>query len=134
MLSTELLFVYLYCLIDDMAADGALAIAPRPGPTPACTGTELLTIAIVRHVLGRRSESGFLAGVRRDCGHLFPVLPHQSEANRWIRWMWGAFIQFWLLMCSLVPEDDCQQVDTTALPVMHCSRVRGPARRRHQSG
>jgi hypothetical protein len=47
----------------------------------------------VRHLLGRRSESGFLAEVARDWGHLFPVLPHQSEANRCTRWLWGAFEQ-----------------------------------------
>jgi len=125
MLPTELLFVYLYCLIDDMIADGALVIPRRPGPAPGCTDAELLAIALARHLLGRRSESGFLAEVGRDWPHLFPVLPHQSEANRRIRWLRGAFIQFWLLMCALVPEDDCQQVDTTALPVRHCSRVRG---------
>ena len=125
MLPTELLFVYLYCLIDDMLTGGALAVPPRPGPAPACTDAELLTIAIARHLLRRRSESGFLAEVRRDWGHLFPVLPHQSEANRRIRWLRGAFVQLWLAMCALVPEDDCQQVDTTALPVRHCSRVRG---------
>ena len=30
----------------------------------------------------------------RDWAHLFPVLPHQSEASRRIRWLWGAFEQF----------------------------------------
>jgi transposase len=129
MVPTELLFVYLYCLIDDMITDGALVIPPRPGPAPACTDAELLTIAVARHLLRRRSESGFLAEVRRDWPHLFPCLPHQSEANRRIRWLWGAFVQFWQAMCALVPADDCQQVDTTALPVRHCSRVRGPDHR-----
>jgi hypothetical protein len=43
---------------------------------------ELLAIAEVRHLLGRRSEAGFLAEVARAWGHLFPVLPRQSEANR----------------------------------------------------
>ena len=125
MVSTELLFVYLYCLIDDMITDGALVIPPRPGPAPACTDAELLTIAVARHLLGRRSESGFLAEVGRDWPHLFPRLPHQSEANRRIRWLRGAFVQLWQVMCALVPADDCQQADTTALPVRHCSRVRG---------
>jgi hypothetical protein len=38
----------------------------------ACTDAELLSIAVVRHMLGRRGESGFLAEVARDWGHLFP--------------------------------------------------------------
>lgn len=79
-----------------------------------------------RHVLGRRSEAGFLAEVARDWGHLFPVVPHQSEANRRIRWLAGAFEQLRALLAAMLPEDDCQQVDTSAIPVKRTSRVRAP--------
>ncbi len=79
----------------------------------------------MRHLLGRRSEAGFLAEVARDWAHLYPRLPHQSEANRRIRWLWGAFDQLRAMLAARVPEDDCQQVDTSALPVKHASRVRG---------
>jgi hypothetical protein len=126
MLPTEDLFVYVYVLIDDLIIAGAIAIPPRPGPAPACSDAELLAIAVVRHLLGRRSEAGFLAEVARDWGHLFPRLPHQSEANRRIRWLWGAFEQFRRAVAARLPEDDCQQIDTSALPVKHPSRVRGP--------
>ena len=126
MLPTEDLFVYLYMLIDDAIKAGAIAIPARPGPAPACSDGELLTIAVARHLLGRRSEAGFVAEVARDWGHLFPVLPHQSEANRRIRWLRGAFEQFRMALAALLPEDDCQQVDTSAIPVKHTSRVRGP--------
>jgi hypothetical protein len=57
---------------------------------------------------------------------LFPKLPHQSEANRRVRWLWGAFEQLRAMLAARLPADDCQQVDTTALPVKHTSRVRGP--------
>jgi hypothetical protein len=126
MLPTEDLFVYVYVLIHDLIGAGAIAIPARPGPAPACTDAELLTVAVVRHLLGRRSEAGFLAEVARDWAHLFPRLPHQSEANRRIRWLWGAFEQFRMTLAARLPDDDCQQVDTSALPVKHTSRVRGP--------
>jgi Transposase DDE domain len=125
MLPTEELFVYVYVLVHDLVLSGAVRIPRRPGPAPACTDAELLAIAVVRHLLGRRSESGFLAEVARDWGHLFPVLPHQSEANRRTRWLWGAFEQVRAATAARLPEDDCQQVDTSALPVKHPSRVRG---------
>jgi hypothetical protein len=125
MLPTEELFVHVYALVHDMILAGAVVIPRRPGPRPACTDAELLAIAEVRHLLGRRSESGFLAEVARDWGHLFPVLPHQSEANRRTRWLWGAFEQLRAAIAGRLPEDDCQQVDTSALPVKHPSRVRG---------
>jgi hypothetical protein len=126
MLPTEELFVYVYVLIHDLIRAGAIRIPSRPGPVPACTDAELLAIAEVRHLLGRRSEAGFLAEVARDWGHLFPVLPCQSEANRRTRWLWGAFEQLRAILAARLPEDDCQQVDTSALPVKHPSRVRGP--------
>src|ERR1039457_6569816 len=126
MLPTEDLFVCVYVLIHDLITAGAIAIPARPGPEPACSDAELLTIAQVRHLLGRRSEAGFLAEVARDWAHLFPVLPHQSEASRRIRWLWGAFEQFRAHLAAGVPAGDCQQIDTPALPVRHTSRVRGP--------
>src|SRR5512142_107897 len=89
MLPTEDLFVYVYVLIDDLITAGVITIPPRPGPVPACSDAGLLAVALVRHLLGRRSEAGFLAEVARDGAHLFPVLPHQSEANRRIRWLRG---------------------------------------------
>jgi DDE family transposase len=126
MLPTEDLFVYVYVLIHDLMIAGHIKVPPRPGPAPACSDAELLAIAEVRHLLGRRSEAGFLAEVARDWGHLFPHLPHQSEANRRTRWLWGAFEQLRATLAARLPEDDCQQVDTSALPVRHPSRVRGP--------
>src|SRR6516165_2620681 len=125
MLPTEDLFVYVYVVVDDAIAAGAIAIPSRPGPVPGCSDGELLAIALVRHLLGRRSEAGFLAEVARDWGQLFPVLPHQSEFNRRSRWLWGAFEQLRAMLAAGLPEDDCQQVDTSALPVKHTSRVRG---------
>jgi Transposase DDE domain len=126
MLATELLFVYIYCLADDAIKAGVLSIPRRPGPAPACTDAELLTIALVRHLLGRRSENGFLAEIRRDWPHLFPHLPGQPEVNRRTRWLWGAFEQFRAACAASVPADPVQQIDTSAIPVKHTSRVRGP--------
>ena len=126
MLATEDLFVYVCVLIHDLMLAGAITVPRRPGPAPACSDAELLAIAEARHLLGRRSEAGFLAEVARDWSHLFPVLPGQSEANRRTRWLWGAFEQLRAVLAARLPEDDCQQADTSALPVKHASRVRGP--------
>jgi hypothetical protein len=120
------LFVHVYVLVDDALADGSVAPPPRPGPAPSCSDAEVLTIALVRHLLGRPSEAGFLAEVGRDWRHYFPVLPAQSEFNRRVRWLWGACEQLRRRLLEAVPADAWQQVDTTALPVKHPSRVRGP--------
>src|SRR5262245_23685684 len=120
------LFVHVYVLVDDALASGAVPIPPRPCPAPACTDAEVLTVALVRHLLGRPKEAAFLAEVRRDWAHYFPVLPHQSEFNRRVRWLWGAFELLRAHRLAGVPEDPWQQVDTSALPVKHPSRVRCP--------
>src|ERR1700683_2359806 len=100
MLPTEELFVYVYVLVHDLVLAGSVQIPRRPGPAPACSDAELLAIAVVRHLLGRRSESGFLAEVARDWGQLFPVLPCQSEATRRTRWLWGAVEQLRALLAA----------------------------------
>jgi hypothetical protein len=126
MLPTEDVFVHVYVLVDDAIQAGEVMIPRRPGPAPACSDAEVLTIAVIRHLLRRRSESAWLAEVDADWRHLFPILPHQSEFNRRVRWCWGAFEQLRVHLAQAVPEDRWQQVDTSALPVCHTSRVRGP--------
>ena len=93
MLPTDDLFACVYVLIHDLIIAGPIAIPPRPGPAPGCSDAEWRTIVMVRHLLGRRSEAGFLTEVAGDWSHLFPRLPHQSEANRRTRWLRGAFEQ-----------------------------------------
>jgi len=66
------------------------------------------------HLLGRRSEAGFLAEVARDWGHLFPVVLHQSEANRRIRWLRGAFEQFRAALAARA----CRKKMTASTPVL----------------
>jgi hypothetical protein len=126
MLPTEDLFVHVYVVVDEAIRDGAIQIPLRPGPKPKCSDAELITIELVRHLLGRRYESGFLAEVRRDWSTLFPSLPVQSEVNRRVRWLWGAFEQLRAHRAAQLPPDGWGQVDTSALPVKHPCRVRGP--------
>src|SRR5437763_15524358 len=94
MMPTADLFVDVYVLIDDLIAAGAIAIPARPGPVPGCSDAQLLTIALGRHLLGRRTEAGSLAGVAHNWADLFPVLPHQSELHRRIRWLGDPSLQF----------------------------------------
>ena len=126
MLPAEDLFVHCYVLVDDLIKNGWVVIPPRPGPAPACTDAEIITIGLVRHLLCRRSEAGFLGEIHREWPALFPTLPHPSEVNRRTRWLYGAYEQIRAAVLAAVPADDWGQIDTSALPVKHPSRVRGP--------
>jgi len=125
MLALADLFVEVYVPIDDAIRRGEVVIPPRPGPEPACSDAEVLTVTVVRHLLARRSEAGFLAEVRRDWAHYFPRLPVQSEFNRRVRWLWGAFELLRQRFAATELPDSWQQIDTSALPVKHPSRQRG---------
>lgn len=120
------LFVEVYVRIDDALASRAVPVPRRPGPVPRCSDAEVLTLAVVRHLLARRSERAFLAEVRREWVHYFPHVPHRSEFNRRVRWLWGACELLRQQAAATLPVDPWQQVDTSALPVKHPSRVRGP--------
>ena len=120
--------VHVYVWIDDALRDGTIPVPPRAGPAPHCSDAEVLTVALVRHLLGRPSERAFLEEVRRAWGGWFPRLLSQRQFNRRVRWLWGAFELLRQALLAAVPEDSWQQIDTTALPVKHPSRVRGPDR------
>src|SRR5438132_1395531 len=100
---TEDWLITLYVAIDTWwQREGHWVVPARPGPTPACSDVELLTLALARECLERRSERAWRAEVRADWQHLFPRVPTQSEWNRRVQqagWWWGAFEHlraFWL--------------------------------------
>ena len=110
MLAYEDLFLQVYVLIDDLLRERRVVIPARPGPQPKCSDSEVLTISSIRHLLGRRSESGFLEEVRANWLGLFPHLPVQSELNRRVRWLWGASELIRQELIAAVPADSWSQV------------------------
>ncbi len=79
MLPLSDLFVHVYVLVDDTLADGVVAIPWRPGPSPACSDAEVLTVALVRHLLGRPSEAGFEAENAIPSGTAFLITEDSEE-------------------------------------------------------
>jgi hypothetical protein len=74
------LCTWMYALISDLFAPLAAHVA-RPGPTPACTDTGLITMAIVGEWCGWDQETVLLSHwrVHHD---LFPHQPERSRVNR----------------------------------------------------
>jgi hypothetical protein len=106
---------------------GRRQVPPRPGPAPACSDAELVALAVAGEFLERRSARAWRAEVLADWRHLFPHVPAQSEWNRRVRWLWGAFEHlraFWVGAVPLAPGG-WEAIDTAPLPIRHPSRVRG---------
>jgi len=125
---TEDWLIRLYVAVDTWwQREGSGLVPPRPGPAPAMSDQELITLALAREFLERRSERAWRAEVLADWHDLFPAVPRQSEWNRRTRWLWGAFEAlraFWLRPVPIAPGG-WQAIDTAPLPVKHASRVRG---------
>lgn len=130
MVPTEDWLIRLYVAVDTWwRCEGRGQIPKRPGPAPRMSDQELLTLALAREFLERRSERAWRAEVAADWRHLFPAVPPQSEWNRRTRWLWGAFEAlraFWLRPVPIAPGG-WEAIDTAPLPIKHASRVRGLA-------
>jgi hypothetical protein len=125
-MTTEDLFILLFCTVDDWLREHG--VPARPGPLPMCSDSELLTFALARELLGYDSERRFRRVLLADWRHLFPHVPAQSELNRRTRWLGGALEllrQHWLRDLPGM-TDGWVAFDTTPLPVKQPSRVRHP--------
>jgi hypothetical protein len=128
---TEEWLICLYVAVDTWwQRTGHRRVPTRPGPVPACSDAELVTLALAGAFLERRSERAWRAEVAADWGHLFPYVPAQSEWNRRVRWLWGAFEQLRAFWVGGVPlaAGSWQVVDTAPLPIKHPRRVRHATR------
>ncbi len=99
-------------------------LCQRPGPPPACTDAELVTMLLVGECCGWDAETELLArfGEHRD---LFPQLPERSRLNRRRRLLAdpiNALRQLLLASCELALDRQCA-IDSLPVPVMTFHRV-----------
>ena len=79
----ETFLTALYTVVDDLYRERLAAIAAhRPGPAPALSDSEVLTLAICAEWGPWDSERGFCRFACRRLRHLFPRLVDQSGFNR----------------------------------------------------
>ena len=121
------LFVHGSVLVDNALLAGVVPLHRRPGPLPACSDAEVLTIALARHRLGQPSERAFLEEVRRDWSPYFPCLPVQSEFDRRVRWLWGASEDLRQHLVSQLPEDAWQPASGGPRPPVRRPQAQGLA-------
>jgi hypothetical protein len=117
--------LWTYVVVDDMWQQ----IAPlfrRPGPTPICSDSELLTLALVGECRGWDVETELLSHWRayRD---LFPVVPSQSRFNRRRRQLVDAFtlIRRAVLAVLDLAQDKQAVIDSLPVPVIGFHLVPG---------
>lgn len=116
--SFEDVVTWMYVIVDDVWRH----LAPtehRPGPAPACSDSELLTMLLVGEWRGWQTETAL---VREWAAfpHLFPVVPERSRLNRRRRallFALNAVRRMILSLLDLAADRQCA-IDSLPIPVI----------------
>jgi transposase len=119
----------LYWLVDECYQPLAQAYDHRPGPPPACSDSELITLSLLAELWSMDEEVAFLAYMRRHWRALFPVLPERSRYNRRRRALQRVTAQIrrqvLRLLDYLQPLDDLALIDSLPVPVVGFAHAGG---------
>jgi hypothetical protein len=109
----------MYVLVDDLYA-GIGHRYRRPGPAPACSDSELLTMVLVGECRGWDQETDLVAAWQ-DYRALFPVIPERSRFNRRRRALQHAINDLRRVALTLLDlaHDRQAVIDSLPVPVMH---------------
>jgi len=117
--------LYVYVIVDDIMQQIAPILKKR-GPSPECSDSELITMAIVGECRGWDLETDMMS-YWREYTHLFPVVPDQSRFNRRRRNLMQAFNlirRAILQMLDVSGDRDCA-IDSLPIPVVQFHLVPG---------
>ena len=110
--------LWIYVLVDEVWPQIAPACR-RPGPPPACSDPELVTMALVGECKGWHEETVLLSEWAKHRA-LFPVQPERSRFNRRRRQLQGAINRLRRLVlaaCDLAADRRCV-LDSLPVPVI----------------
>lgn len=117
--------LYVYVIVDDVMHQIA-PLLKRRGPAPACSDSELITLALVGECRGWDLETDLLScwGEHTD---LFPTIPTQSRFNRRRRnLMWAINLIRQTVVQGLdVSQDGQCAIDSLPIPVVQFHLVPG---------
>ena len=109
----------MYVLVDDLWARLGSRYR-RPGPAPACSDSELITMVLVGECRGWAEETDLVAAWQ-DYRALFPVIPERSRFNRRRRALQHAINDLRRVALTLLDlaQDRQAGIDSRPVPVMH---------------
>ena len=123
MVDADTFLTALYVVVDDFCK-GTLPPPRHPGPPPALTRGEVLTLAIFGQWQGFGSERGFYRYAQRRLRPAFPTLPARAQFNRQLRLHYDA-----LLACSMhvarhlrIGSAPYEALDSAAVPTRDAKR------------
>lgn len=124
MLDMNTFLTLLYVSVDDFDKAVLPPIAPTPGPDPAVTRAEVITLAVAGQWSHFKTERRYYAWAERHLRSYFPTLPHRSQYNRQLRRHQAALEQFFAYLAARLDAhlSAYEAVDGTAMPVRNYKR------------
>ena len=128
-LDVDTVLTTVYCIVDDLYRRHYAPHKPRrPGPRPALSDSEVLTVTLLAQWQPDRSERAFLAYAGRHWRPYFPRLLSQSAFNRRARDLCGVLSRLGPLVArqltqTLTPTPAYAVLDSVPVPLMR--RCRG---------
>jgi hypothetical protein len=120
--------LWMYVVIDDLWHQVA-PLFSRPGPTPECSDSELITMAIVGACRGWHVETELVSywHERRD---LFPTVPERSRFNRRRRHLMQAinYIRYLVVRVLDIAQDRYCTIDSLPIPAVQFHLVPSASR------
>ena len=123
MVDLDTLMTTLYVLADDFTKQQPAAAA-RPGPKPALSQAEVMTLALLAQWSRFGSERDFYRFAQQHLRQAFPTLPARAQFNRLLRADRDVITAFGLELARLLkrPTDLYEAVDRTAAPTRNIKR------------
>ena len=111
--------LWMYVIVDELWGQLPAAYKRGSGPAPACSDSELLTLALVGECRGWTTETTLLSQWA-EYAALFPVLPERSRFNRRRRGLQHALnaIRRAVLAVLDVAQDGQCAIDSLPVPVL----------------
>jgi hypothetical protein len=123
MTDAETFLTEVYVLVDDLVPT-LVPVAPvRPGPAPALSVSEVITLTIMSRWARFRSERDFYVYADARLRPLFPRLPHRTQFNRQARRHRDLIAQIAVTLGHHLAEGAPYEVlDSTAVPTRNAKR------------
>jgi hypothetical protein len=118
----ETFLTELYVLVDEFCKQQSAPV--RPGPAPALTESEVLTLALFSHWASFGSERAFYRYAARHLRPLFPTLPSRPQFNRLVRRCHDRLAAFALHLGQYLAATDraFEILDGTGVPTRNVKR------------
>ncbi|ACZ37503.1 hypothetical protein Sthe_0064 [Sphaerobacter thermophilus DSM 20745] len=123
-MDVDTFLITVYVLVDTFCQTHLPPEPHRPGPAPALSRSEVLTLAIFGQWMRFSSEQDFYRYAERHLRPYFPTLPHRSQDQRLLRRHQAALSQFALYLAEQLGRGPvvCDVLDVAPAPVRNAKR------------